>query len=314
MLIIGPTRHSGLKSLSLVVISLVLGLPRLALSDGLSEMLHAVQSADAKSPTEKDLAEAEKLFRRLFMGERGPALRQQWADLGFELTGTRAEKDPLLVLQEFGDGATQSDFSGKGFFVFAVGRHSKTVLQAPHSFRDEDTQDIALKLMAQHNFRAAAWNTGPAKLPVHATVLPGTSAPPAKDYLLAFTRALMTIEPDSRVVQLHSFDQKKMYSATAKHADIILSGFGDQPNQAIGWMSRCLKKNLSYKIRVFPYEVQEMGAGRNLSGASDNAIGALMQAAESQGFVHLAMSEIFREDLRSFPQVQEKLFACLSRE
>lgn len=115
-------------------------------------------------------------------------------------------------------------------------------------------------------------------------------------------------------MQLHSFEKKKMYSSNATHADIILSGYGEQTNRAIGWLGRCLKKGDSFKIRTFPFEVQEMGVGKNISGASDNAIGKAMQEAGSQGFIHLAMSGLYREELRSFPQVQKKLFACLSRE
>ena len=297
--------------------------PQWVAAESLAEMLHAVRSTEnpAKkdsektySPSDADLHLAEKLFRRVLVGESGPGLRQQWASLGFELTGTRSEKVPLLVLQEFGEGSTQSHFQGKGFFVFAVDRESKTVLQAPHSFQDAETEAIALELMANHNFRAAAWNTAPVKPPVHSSLLPDLVVPPAKNYLLAFTRALMTVEPDSRVVQLHGFEQKNMYTANAKHADIILSGYGNHPNQAIGWLGRCLKKNLDYKVRTFPFEVQEMGAGTKIVGASYNAIGEMMQKAGSQGFVHLSMGAAFRQELRDYPQVQKKLFACLSRE
>lgn len=304
-------------------------LPQWVVAETLAEMLQAVRSTEESRPetlmgeeghstiwlpSDADLALAEKLFRRVLAGESGPELRQQWASLGFELTGTRSESDPILVLQEFGDGPTQSRFVGKGFFVFAVGRDSKTVLQAPHSFADSGTREISLELMANNNFRAAAWNTAPAKLPVHSSLPADLKTPPAKNYMLAFTKALMTIELDSRVVQLHSFEKKNMYTVNGSHADIILSGYGKLPNQAIGWLGRCLKETLDYKIRTFPFEVREMGAGRKLSGATDNLIGAVMQEHGSQGFVHLGMSGEFREELRSYPQVQKKLYACLSRE
>jgi hypothetical protein len=303
------------------VVMLCMALPQWGFAETLAEMLSAVRSTVVQpneaalwAPSDAELAQAEKLFRRLLAGESGPKLRQQWASLGFELTGTRSESVPYLVLQESGEGPTQNDYVGKGFFVFAVGRNSRTVLQAPHSFHDAQTEAIALELIVKKNFRAAAWNTAPAKLPVHSTLPPDMQAKPVRDYMWAFTRALMTVEPNSRVVQLHSFEKKKMYTANGSHADIILSGYGGQANRAIGWLSRCLKKNDSFKVRTFPFEVQEMGAGKNLSGASDNVIGELMQKADSQGFVHLGMSGVYREELRSYPQVQEKLFACLSRE
>lgn len=321
-------RALSLSMFSGLLLFLLIATPQWVAAETLAEMLHAVRSTenndedDAENkeskktvaPSEKELALAEKLFRRLFAGESGPKLRQQWATLGFELTGTRSETDPILVLQEFGEGPTQNIFTGKGFFVFAVGRESKTVLHSPHSFIDAETEVIALELMANNNFRAAAWNTIPAVQPVHSSLPADLQELPAKDYMVAFAKALMTVEADSRVVQLHSFEKKKMYTSNASHADIILSGYGEQPNQAIGWLGRCLKKKMDFKVRTFPFEVQEMGAGKNMSGASYNAVGEAMQEAESQGFVHLAMSGAFREELRSYPQVQKDLFACLSRE
>ena len=109
---------------------LVIG-PRWVAAEALADMLHAVrslvennvvdvlefESASARvvCPSAQELAVAEKLFVRLFAGESGPDLRRRWSKLGFELTGTRTERAPLLVLQEFGEGAAQTEFSGKGF-------------------------------------------------------------------------------------------------------------------------------------------------------------------------------------------------------
>lgn len=301
---------------------LSLALPSVAGAESLAEMLQAVRASAATSdghdkrwsPGSDELITAEKLFRRILTGESGPELRRQWAELGFELTGTRTEQTPLLVLQEFGEGATQTDFVGKGFFVFAMDSDLKTVLQVPHSFHDAETEIIALQLMANGNFRAAAWNTAFAQEPVHPAFLPESFAPPAEDYMLAFTRALLSVEPDKRVVQLHSFEKAKMYSSSASHSDIILSGYGEQPSQAIGWLGRCLKKKMDYTVRTFPFEVQEMGAANKMAGASYNAVGELMQAAGSQGFLHISMGEMFREELRAYPDVPEKLFACLNRQ
>ena len=130
--------------------------------------------------------------------------------------------------------------------------------------------------------------------------------------MLAFTRALMSVEPDKRVLQLHSFDQKKMYSPSAQHADIILSGYGDLPNQAVGWLGRCLKEKMDYTVRTFPFEVQEMGAANKMTGASYNAVGELLSAVGSQNFLHISMGGVFRQDLRTYPDVPKKLFSCLN--
>ena len=305
-----------------LLLLLLLAVPHWVAAETLAKMLHEVRSTEVsvpgkdiektQLPSAAELILAEKLFQRVFAGENNSELRQQWESLGFGLIEKASETGPLLVLQELDKGTKKYD--GKGFFVFAIDRESTTVLQVPHSFHDAETEIIALELIAKNNFRAAAWNTSPTELPVHSPLSPDSRTPPARGYMLAFTRALMAIEVDSYVVQLHSFEKSKVYTSNASHADIILSSYGDQSSQAIGWLGRCLKKELDYKVRIFPFEVQEMGAGENMPGANYNAVGELMQAESSQGFVHFVMGGMFREELRSYPQVQEKLFACLNRE
>ncbi len=305
-----------------LLLFLLLTAPQWAAAETLADMLREVRSTQvsvpekdiekAPLPSAAELALAKKLFQRVFSGENNSELRQQWESLGFGLIEKTSETGPLLVLRERDEGTKKYD--GKGFFVFAIDQESATVLQVPHSFHDAETDIIALELMAKNNFRAAAWNTSPAELPVHSPLSPDSRTPPAKGYMLAFTRALMAIDPDSYVMQLHSFDKNNVYTPNASHADIILSGYGEQSSPAIGWLGRCLKKELDYKVRIFPFEVQEMGAGDNMPGANYSAVGELMQAENNQGFVYFVMGSMFREELRSYHQVQEKLFACLSRE
>ncbi len=305
-----------------LLLFLLLAAPHWAAAETLAEMLREVRSTQvsapekgiekAQLPSAAELVLAEKLFQRVFSGENNSELRQQWKSLGFGLIEKASETGPLLVLRERDEGTKK--YNGKGFFVFAMDQESTTVLQVPHASRDAETEIIALELVAKNNVRAAAWNTAPAELPVHSPLSPDSRTPPAKGYMLAFTRALMTIEPDSYVVQLHSFEKNNVYTPNASHADIILSGYGEQSSSSIGWLGRCLKKELDYTVRIFPFEVQEMGAGENMPGANYDAVGELMQAENSQGFVYFVMGSLFREELRSYPQVQEKLFACLNRE
>ncbi len=306
-----------------LLLLLLLAVPHwVAAETTLAEMLHEVRSTEVSSPgkgiaksrlpSAAELTLAEKLFQRVFVGENNSELRQQWESLGFELVEKTGETGPLLIVREHDKGTKK--YEGKGFFVFSTDQESLTVLQVPHSFHDAETEVIALKLVAKNNFRAAAWNTAPAELPVHSPLSADSRTPSVRDYMLAFTRALMAVEVDSYVVQLHSFEKNEVYTSNAAHADIILSGYSDKSSKAIGWLGRCLKKELDYKVRIFPFEVQEMGAGENVLGANYNAVGELMQAEGSQGFVHLVMGGTFREELQSYPKVQEKMLTCLNRE
>jgi hypothetical protein len=289
-----------------VVLMMTLSLfPPLTEAKTLAEYWQQVRSGSAGTPTVEDLATAERLFRRLFAGESGLALRREWAELGFELTDTRRGNVPLLILREMGKGAIQSRFSGLGFFVFAVERESTTVLQAPHSFHDVDTADIAFQLMEEGNLRAAAWNTMPASWPAHPQLRPERHPMPSDDYLVAFVRALLTTLPDGRVVQLHSFDPVRMYSSSASHADIILSGYEQRVTRSTGKLGRCLKERFEgNRVRTYPLEVEEMGA-------VNNPVGKLMTDMDSRGFAHLAMSNIFRDELRTDSDMRKNLSHCL---
>ena len=74
------------------------------------------------------------------------------------------------------------------------------------------------------------------------------------------------------------------------------------------------EKKLNYTIRTFPFEVQEMGAATRMAGATYNAAGGLMSENGSQGFLRISMSEVFRQELRNYPDAPNKLFACLNQQ
>jgi hypothetical protein len=283
-------------------------------AETLSEHFYNVRSEENVQPTVAELFKAEALFRRLLTGDSGPAIRREWAELGFELTGTRSERDPLLILQEFGDGATQNAYSGKGFFVISTNRDSKIVIQATHSFKDAESADIALQLMANSNILAAAWNTAPISERPHPTIPPQDSSKHRGNYITAFTKAIMTSLHESHVVQIHSFEPNSVHSDKGKKSDVILSGYGDQPNQSIGWLNRCLKDNLRYKINTFPLDVNEMGAAADTPGAADNSVGKLLASEKNHDFAHISLGSSFRQELKNYPDDREKTYSCFSRD
>ncbi len=289
---------------ALLVALVTLLTPAALLAESLSEYWQNARSDRFVAPSGEDLKTAERLFRRIFRGERSPVLRQAWKKLGFELTGTRHNDVPVLILREFGKSTSRKNFKGLGFFAFAADRTSSTVLQVPHSFNEPGTGDIAIQLLADGNFRAAAWNTAPAATPTHPQLRPERFSIPPADYITAFTRALLSAFPDPSVVQLHGFDPEEMYTPSAQNSHIIVSGYGKTGNTATGRLGRCLKGRLDNIVRIFPTEVKEMGA-------TINRIGKLMVENNSQGFVHLAMNKGFRQELRSDPEVRQNLFSCL---
>lgn len=286
--------------------------PTSVTAETLSDYFYNVRSEKIAQPTVAELFKAEALFRRLLTGESGPAIRREWAELGFELTGTRSERDPLLILQEFGDDATQSSYSGKGFFVISTNRNSNIVIQSTHSFKDADSADIALQLMANSNILAAAWNTAPITDEPHPTIPSHDPKNNKADYITAFTKAIMTSLHESRVVQIHTFEQDSVHSEKGKTSDIILSGYGDSPGHSIGWLNRCLKDNLGYRINTFPLDVKEMGAAEDTPGAAENMVGKLLASERKHSFAHISLGSSFRKELRNYPDDREKTYSCFS--
>jgi len=286
--------------------------PTSVTAETLSDYYYNVRSEKNAQPTVAELFKAEALFRRLLTGESGPAIRREWSELGFELTGTRSERDPLLILHEFGDSATQDSYTGKGFFVISTTRSSNTVIQSTHSFKDTDSADIALQLMANSNILAAAWNTAPITDEPHPTIPSHDHKKNKADYITAFTKAIMTSLHESRIVQIHTFEQDSVHSEKGKNSDIILSGYGDYPGQSIGWLNRCLKDNLEYKISTFPLDVKEMGAAENTPGATENLVGKLLANEDKHDFAHISLGHSFRKELKTYPDDREKTYSCFN--
>ena len=272
-------------------------------AEPLDQYWHDARSTQFSAPSAEELDTAERLFVRLLRGERSPALRLAWERLGFELAGLRYRGVPLLVLRE--SGANQEQREGRGLFAFSTRRTSATVLQAPHGFSEPHTAQIAMRLLAEGDFRAAAWNTAATASPTHPQLRPERFRLPPEDYITAFTRALMVALPDARVVQLHGFDPAEVYTPSVRNADLVVSGYGNTGSAATARRGRCLKDRLESTVRIFPSEAKEMGA-------TINRIGRLVSESGSQGFVHLAMSMEFRQELLGDPELRHQLVGCLA--
>ena len=247
------------------------------------------------APSRAELQQAERLFLRSFRGQEDfDELRSAWGELNFELLPYQIADEPIWVLRE-----KPGFHTGRGFYAFRRRGAVPIAIQAPHSFYDEHTQAIAVRLFRESFSAATAWNT------LHRSV--ADLAHSRGNYFDAFTRAFITAHSKAIVLQLHGFAQEKRRTEAAASADVIISGGTMYPSR---WLQECaalFQQHFSHGVvRLYPHEVFELGG-------TTNAQGEILRSASSDGFMHVELSESLRRNLRSDRKVRQDFLAALSK-
>ena len=280
---------------------MLLALLTAAASEARADTLAQLYAAARKKvifapPAAAEVAAAEELFASLFAGKDGAdaAARQQ----GFELLATREGETDFRVLREAGD-----QRRGRGFYLFRQGTAWPVVLMMPHAFTDEDTEQIGLQLLLEGKIAAAAWNTvrrrpaagGPEAGSQDLAHLPVSS-------FTAFTRAFARTRPNSLLLQLHGFAEKRK-GQTLTAAAVVSSGT-KTPSARAKAFAACLRRESGREIRLYPDGPEDLGGTTNVSGRIVRGLGL-------DGFIHLEMARSYRRELRDQPDKRQQLLRCL---
>ncbi|MES2494276.1 MAG: hypothetical protein V4579_13485 [Pseudomonadota bacterium] len=251
-------------------------------------------------PTPSQVNWAEALFSRLLQGDASPPVVQGLAALGFDIETPDAPSAPVIVREQAGRR------EGKGTYVLGRPRSGPVVvLQAPHRFFDRGTGVIAARLFEEAPVAALAWNDVPRRYEDKGRMVDADLARLDVHYLTAFTRAVASIHPQSRIVQLHGFEPRKRKSATGSEAAVIISNGTKTPSPTVRSVAACLRSAFpGARILIFPEEVDELGAMTNRQGAALRSLG-------SAGFLHLEMSSDLRARLQIMPATRKVLARCL---
>ncbi len=244
--------------------------------------------------TAEELARCEELFAHTLRHPESSNLADDWQQLGFWLSPLVVHDRPhMWLLNE-----SPQHKRGWGCYVICPERLPGMVLQAPHSFSDRYTGNVALRMFADGTFAAAAWNTVPRK---NVDVAHTTDHPFA-----AFTRALIRVYPAAYVVQVHGFSQDKRRTTTGTNADLIVSNGTYAPSLSIRRFAVMLQSDFPFgQIQLFPTEVQELGATSNIQGN-------ILRHAGSNRFMHLEMSQDLRLRMVNDPQARRSLLKNLA--
>jgi len=271
----------------------------------LEEMLaEASQGGTFVVPSAQQLERAGVLFEQTLEGGAMAPLVAGWKQLGFDLSVYHDGHEHWWVLQDI-------QKQGGGFYVF---RHDDKLklwpiaLQAPHSFHDQRTRKLALLLMQEGDFVAAAWNT------VHRYSsgggrndqgsAPADMAHTDHSYFQAFTRAFARRYPHGSIVQLHGFSQQKRDTKEGRSADMVLSSGSMNVTSSLLQLNRCFQQQFIGVSRLFPMDIHELGATTNRNAS-------MLRTMDFTGFVHVEMSAPLRKKLVEVKFLRERMLSCI---
>ena len=267
----------------------------------LAQRISALQNEEGRfvPPSKKELDQAESLFTRTMSWEELLALKRAWASIEMDCQSIEiANKNGYLVYEKPGCQR------GRGIFLF-LESESKVFLQAPHSFFDRGTGKIVSLLLVEDDFGGACWNSVPRYALGHYKGPADTQAHMA-NYFVAFARAFAKTKKNSYLVQLHGFGAHKRKSEAGKAAGAIISSGTGKPGFYLRTLVASMKVQFPKPIRLYPHEVQELGATRNVSGKT-------LRQYNHPGFVHIEFSGKLRQRLLAEKGMRSKLSRRLLR-
>ena len=249
-----------------------------------------------------EMRQARQVFRSALQAGKldSPELDAAWRALGFEWLRTTHADGSYWIARESG-----SRCRGRGFYAFSSDRRRQTVLQVPHRFMDRYTGTIALELATSGKFRALAWNTVPRRVKSGEGIQDADLAHRWDSYFVAFTEAFAAVLPRGRLLQLHGFAAGKRETPEAVGANIIVSAGQRWPTAGAMAVSACLDAAFPESVRLFPRDISELGATRNIQGR-------LLRGFGHSGFVHVELSDALRDVLGDHSRSAQRLGYCLT--
>jgi hypothetical protein len=230
-----------------------------------------------RAPSAARLAQVRELFtalgRGLARGAPPPALVRQARQAGFELIPGADAAGELWIVRE-----AAARRGGDGLYALRPGGFP-VCLQAPHTFFDEHTGDVALELFRATGASCLCVNT------VHRREVDVAHA--EASVFLAATEGLVR---GARwpLVQLHGFDQKPQIPAGV--AAIVSEG--TRTPRLAARLQALMAKDYG-RVLLYPRDTRALGATTNREGQCARAAGVC--------FLHLEMSAALRKKVRQAP-------------
>ena len=250
------------------------------------------KTASYQAPSFNKIQHCQQLFYQALSTGYTKNLQQAWLQQGFSLT----QQDGVLVIKALKN-------QGEGVYVIKEKKQVPLIaLQAPHSFKDLHTGKIIAELLQHPQFYAGGWNSVP-RYGAYSQDLAHLD----NSIFQAFTQALAQAHPDSWIVQLHGFNQKKRKTATGQRAEMILSNTESDSPVWLQTLAQHLRQQWRHKhIEIYPQTIRELGGTKNR-----NAF--LLKRQGFTHFIHIETSKKMRDELRHHPQSRQVFIQALQQ-
>lgn len=256
----------------------------LVLAAALAPLQDALRSSRAydragfryRPPEAAHIGRARQLFstlaRELAPGPPPAELVARAREAGFELISGRDDGGELWILREL-----EGERAGAGFYALRA-KGLPVCIQAPHTFFDQGTGELALATFAKLRASCLCTNT------VHRREVDVAHA--EQSIFLAATQGLL----DARkwpVVQLHGFARDSLPQDVA-----AVVSEGAPRTTASARLQKALHLEPG-RVLLYPRDTRELGGTKNVVGARARAAGAL--------FLHVELSPEVRRRLLDDP-------------
>ncbi len=273
-------------------------------SDLFNLYLNSGKDGIFKAPSKEESEKAYNLFCTLFKNQTlSEEMKHDWDKLGMTAIEISCGNRKFIVVYEKEDRK-----EGRGFFMFCQNQHSKKMaIEAPHRFFDRKTGRIAYLLMLTGYYSAGAWNT------VHRYQTPNNvekssdMAHNPDTFFNSFARAFLnTMPPDSAMIQLHGFYDKK-HSYKNSYPSLVLSEGRSKPSQNFMMYANAIKKVLHTNVFIYPDDdLETLSAKGNISAET------FEKQAIGQIFIHFEMNNDIRKLLLKTGKIRYELSKELS--
>jgi hypothetical protein len=252
-------------------------------------------------PSKSEAAGAHRMFASAFSDGDEQALSAASAPFGLETKKVSENGWQGLRISE-----TEESCEGRGAYLLRDDKAAlPVVLMAPHRGADRWTGEITASLFSDHPFTAAAWNSAPRRASDECKA-GGDVTRVETHFFTAFSLAFAEQFPHGRVIQIHGFEKELRTSGAGRAADMIISNGSDTPGDGLLNLADCLSHSFpEHNVRVYPLDVQELGATQNSQGQA-------LREAGFAGFAHIEISNQLRRSFLDDPQMRASFAHCLA--
>ena len=176
--------------------------------------------------------------------------------------------------------------AGTGAFVLRPGG-TRLVIEAPHTFYDEGTGEIALALFARLHAGVLFFNTVHRYAPPDGDQHPADVAHAEGTCFAAAHQGLLDAAPSSSIVQVHGFGGRQPLDAAVKA--VVSDGTPSPGQPAVRLRAALAKRWGAGTVKLYGVDAEVLGATTNVQGKAARRVGA--------PFLHIEMNAETRRAL-----------------